>query len=183
MPSFRSALHSKPLISALLSGGSYPWLISSLDAKSYLSFEQLALSLVPVTGFRLGSSGSYFHHDGLQSGFKRSCASEPPHSHEDDEALSPLDWTTGQQSLLASPFSEDIDSDDDLAPSPFSSPESTTKPETRNRQMSLFSTFGPRAQGRGPGYQHLRQYPSLALFSMYKPLSAPVDSWPIDADL
>ena len=53
---------------------------------------------------------STFHQDGLQSSFKRSCMSKPP-QFQSEESLSPLDWTTGHESL-ASPFSDDSDSDD-----------------------------------------------------------------------
>lgn len=50
------------------------------------------------------------------------------HTAEDEEEeLSPFDWISRHESLLASPFSEDSDSDDGLAPSPFSSPESNSE--------------------------------------------------------
>lgn len=102
---------------------------------------------------------SVFHPDGLE----RSCASEPLQSNaiDDDEVLSPLDWHTGRRSLLASPFSEDSDSDDGLAPSPFSSPEPSSKPET-DEEGCLF--FSPSTQQQVSGYHHFCQYPSLELF-------------------
>jgi len=110
----------------------------------------LSLSLLP--GFGPIHLTSIFHQD---SGFGRSCVSEPQiNSIEDDEELSPLDC----RSLLASPFSDDSDSDDGLAPSPFSSPESGTERESDDENFSPPST-----PERGHGYP-LGDYPNLELY-------------------
>jgi hypothetical protein len=113
------------------------------------------LSLSP--GFDSLHLDSIYHKDGLQCGFEPSCVSEPSQSHpiDDEDVLSPLYWGAGRTQLLASPFSEDSDSDDGLAPSPFSSPESSGKPETdEDARGCLF--FPP-----SDGYRHL---PGLELF-------------------
>jgi len=96
---------------------------------------------------------SIFRQDSV---FERSCVTGPLQI-EDDEELSPLDWTSGR-SLLASPFSDDSDSDDGLAPSPFSSPESGIKEETDEESFSPPST-----PERGHGY-HLGNYPNPELY-------------------
>ena len=135
-----------------------------------ISFHQTSPSsslLSPLSlsaGFDSDHLNSIFHQDGLQAGFERSCATELPQGTiEDDEALSPLDWISGCRNLLASPFSEDSDSDDGLSPSPFSSPESSNQTETDDETGGyLFSP--PSTQGRAPGYHPLRQYPNFELF-------------------
>jgi hypothetical protein len=85
---------------------------------------------------------SFFNQDSV---FERSCVTEPLQI-EDDEELSPLDWTTGRRSLLASPFSDDSDSDDGLASSPFSSPESGIEEETDEENFSPFFNLGARTR-------------------------------------
>ncbi|KAF9528272.1 hypothetical protein CPB83DRAFT_352927 [Crepidotus variabilis] len=81
---------------------------------------------------------------------------------EYEESLSPLDWQ--RKTLLASPFSEDSDSDDGLAPSPFSSPEFNASDDVDEepRARSLYFLSPP--QSDLPEYQQLDEYPSHHLY-------------------
>ena len=93
------------------------------------------------------------------AGFERSCVTNTSENHlpDEDEVLSPLDWGSRRNSLLASPFSEDSDSDDGLAPSPFSSPGSSSQPDDDDEDGHYHrSLYSPTPHHR---YHDLDQYP------------------------
>jgi len=94
------------------------WILG-LNVRSYPSNKLLLQAASPFTRVGPVHLASIFHQD---IGFERSCVTVAPQINpiDDEVKLSPLDWSTERRSL-ESPFLDDSDSDDGLAPSPFSS--------------------------------------------------------------
>ncbi len=102
--------------------------------------------------------------------FGRPCVNEPSVSRtaeDEEDELSPLDWNSRHKNLLASPFSEDSDSDDGLAPSPFSSPESTSESEPEDEEIHhrpLYFSPPSSSACSEPRYHKLEGYPHRDLY-------------------
>ena len=99
--------------------------------------------------------------------FGRPCVNEPSVAGDEEDELSPLDWNSRHKNLLASPFSEDSDSDDGLAPSPFSSPESISESEPEDEEIHHRSLYflPPSSSARSePRYHTLEEYPHHELY-------------------